>query len=67
MKYLALMAMIPLVTGPLPQGGRTLTMSLCDGAQITIPFDGNDQAPKRDCHQQACHAATCREKSSRRA
>ena len=62
---LAALAVLPLATGPLPEEGRRLTLTLCDGGAITIPIDGEDDDPKRDCHQQACHAGNCREKSKR--
>ncbi len=60
-----LVAIIPMATGPLPmpQEQRTLTMGLCDGGQIVIPLGNEDEKPERDCHQQACHAGTCREKA----
>jgi hypothetical protein len=62
---IALIALIPMITGPLPQEPEGLTVSLCGGGEITISL--GDEAPedKRDCHQQACHAGTCREKSKR--
>lgn len=62
---LALIALIPMITGPLPEDERTLTLGLCNGGEITIPLGDNAPADKRDCHQQACHAGTCREKTKR--
>lgn len=59
------LAVLPMVTGPLPQAERTLTMGLCDGGEITIPIDGNRDSSPPDCHQKACHAGTCRQKGER--
>lgn len=65
MKLLAAIALLPLAIGPLPQAERTLTIGLCLGGEITIPIGDGDEAPKRDCHQLACHAGNCREKTKR--
>lgn len=64
-KALAIVALVPIALGPLPQEERVLTASLCNGGTITIPLSDDEDAPQRDCHQQACHAGTCREKSKR--
>ncbi len=66
MKAIILAALIPMATGPLPPTERTLTMNICGGGEITIPLGDKDGEPKRDCHQQGCHAVTCREKSKLR-
>lgn len=60
---LALVALVPLAAGPLPQEERTMTVGLCGGGEITIPL-GDGDVPKRDCAPKACHAATCREKAN---
>lgn len=65
MKLFAALALLPVAIGPLPQAERTLTIGLCLGGEITIPLGNGDTDDKRDCHQQACHAGTCREKSKR--
>ena len=65
MKLIALLALVPMITGPLPSNEKTLTMTLCDGGSITISLGDEDEKPDRDCHQTACHAGTCREKSKR--
>lgn len=70
MKALGLLAVFSLATSPIPLGedeaGRTLTMSLCNGGQITISLgdDGNNEdMPWDNCQSMACHAANCREKN----
>ncbi|WP_298471369.1 hypothetical protein [uncultured Erythrobacter sp.] len=58
---LAILAIVPLVTGPLPSEAEdTLTMTLCDGGSITISLGDEDEMPASDCHQKACHAGNCR-------
>lgn len=56
---LAIFAVLPMITGPLPEEEKSLVAALCGGGTITIPLGNNDQ-PKRDCHPKACHAANCR-------
>ncbi len=63
MKALAFLALIPLATGPAPEEQRVLSVALCNGGEIEIPLD--DDQPHRECPQQACHAASCREKHRR--
>jgi hypothetical protein len=62
---IGLIALIPMITGPLPQDANSLTVALCGGGEITISLGGEAPEDKRDCHQQACHAGTCREKPKR--
>lgn len=62
---LALLAIVPMVTGPQPADENTLTMSLCDGGSITISLGDDDEQPTRDCHQKGCHAGNCRQKVKR--
>jgi hypothetical protein len=62
---LAMIAMIPMITGPLPQDQNALTVPLCGGGEITIPLGDDKPDGKRDCDAQACHSGTCREKSKR--
>jgi hypothetical protein len=63
MKLLAILALLPIAVGPLPQEQRTLTLELCLGGEITIPLGGQDDKNEDHCpDQQACHAGTCREK-----
>ncbi len=71
MKLLSILAIGSIAAGPIfPSGDETagtLTMSLCNGGEITIPLgDGEEDGP-RDCQSNACHAATCREKNKRSA
>lgn len=65
MKLLALLAFVPVALGPLPQEGRTLTVSLCLGGEIEIPLDGGKEEDGRGCHPLACHAGNCRERFDR--
>ncbi len=64
---LALAALVPVMIGPLPASGATITAKLCGGGTITIPL-GDGNAPDDDgfCHPKGCHAGTCREKDKRR-
>ncbi|WP_298307825.1 hypothetical protein [uncultured Erythrobacter sp.] len=66
MKILALFALVPIASGPLPQEERTLTLDLCLGGEITIPLGDKDSERPNEhdggCHTQACHAGTCRQK-----
>jgi hypothetical protein len=57
---LALLALIPMITGPLPEAEKSITAGLCSGGTITIPLGNRDQEPERDCVQKACHAGNCR-------
>lgn len=57
-----LLALVPLMVGPLPQGGAvTLTARLCNGGAITIPIPGNEEAPP-PCAGKACHAGCNRKR-----
>lgn len=63
--YLAFLAVIPMVSGPAPQEPHAFTAKLCGGGEISIPLHEDKPAQGRDCHQQACHAGTCREKAKK--
>lgn len=63
---LALIAVAPLAIGPLPNEERSLTMSLCDGGEITIPIGDEEPEGGRHCDLEACHAGTCRQKFKQR-
>ncbi len=65
MKLFALMAIVPMAIGPLPQEERTLAAQLCNGGEITIPIGDKEDGNKRDCHSKACHVGNCREKFKR--
>lgn len=65
MNILALLALIPLAIGPLPQEERSIAAALCNGGTITIPLGDKEPAPRRNCDQKACHAGSCREKTKR--
>ena len=58
------LALVPLVTGPLPEESRALTVALCGGGEITIPIDG-EQEPPAPCDAKACHASNCRKQFDR--
>ena len=60
----AIAALSPLMIGPLPAQGASLTMGLCNGGTITIPLDQGPPAQGRDCHPKGCHAGACREDKS---
>lgn len=65
MKLLAMLALVPIAIGPLPQGERVLLARLCNGGTIAIPLGDGDREPQRDCHPKGCHAGACREKSKK--
>ncbi|KWV92060.1 hypothetical protein [Erythrobacter sp. YT30] len=58
---LGIAALVPLMTGPLPQEETALLVSLCGGGEISIPLS-DDEGQGRECDPQACHAGTCRSK-----
>jgi hypothetical protein len=57
---LALIALVPVMIGPLPEAERSITAQLCSGGSVTIPLGNRDDAPSGDCLQKACHAGNCR-------
>lgn len=65
MKILAILALIPVAIGPLPEEQQSITSALCNGGTITIPLGDNEPEPSGDCHQKGCHAGSCREKTKR--
>jgi hypothetical protein len=58
---LALLTLVPVMVGPLPQGGETITARLCEGGIITIPVGHGTPPQERACHPKGCHAGSCRE------
>ncbi len=65
MNWIAILVLVPLAIGPLPQEDKVLTIGTCLGADITIPLSDKERDQKRDCHPKACHAGTCREKDQK--
>jgi len=60
----ALLALIPVLIGPLPAANAAITAKLCNGGTITIPLgDGNPPAQDGQCHPKGCHAGTSRAKN----
>jgi len=59
---LAILALVPVMIGPLPAERQAITAKLCNGGTITIPL-GDDEAPAEDghCRPKGCHAGSCRE------
>lgn len=68
-KILSVLAVASMAIGPLPTGednaGRSLTMALCDGGEISIPLGDDEENAPRDCGSMACHAVNSREKNKR--
>lgn len=62
---LAFIALVPMITGPLPEAEKTITATMCGGGTIEIPLGQRDQELPKDCHQKGCHAGNCREKTKR--
>ena len=54
---LALVALAPVLIGPLPAETAAITTTLCNGGTVSIPI-GNEKAPTDEgqCHPKACHA-----------
>lgn len=62
MKMLLIFVLLPVALGPLPQPERVLVAATCYGGKIEIPLGDKDDEPSGDCHPQACHAGSCRER-----
>jgi hypothetical protein len=62
---LSVLALVPVLVGPLPAQSATITAQLCNGGTITIPL-GKESAPADEgqCHPKGCHAGACREKDA---
>ena len=61
--YFAILALMPIAVGPLPQDEqRTLVARLCAGGEITIPLGDKEPALPESCPFKACHAGGCRKK-----
>ena len=57
---LALLGMVPLAIGPLPQDEqKALVARLCGGRTIELPVGGSEP---EGCPFKACHAGGCRKK-----
>ena len=65
MNWAAILALIPLALGPLPQEDRILTIGTCLGVEITIPLGDKEGGSGDDCHPKGCHAGSCREESDK--
>jgi hypothetical protein len=61
----AVLALIPVLIGPLPAESTAITARLCNGDTITIPLGDEYPADDRQCHPKGCHAGTCREREKR--
>lgn len=68
-KIFSVLAVASMAIGPVPMGkeeaGRSLTMALCNGGEITIPLGDDEEEAPLDCQSMACHAVNCREKNKR--
>jgi len=60
----ALVALLPMITGPLPAGDESITARLCGGGSITIPLERDGEPPRPDHCSKACHAGNCRKRSA---
>lgn len=61
--YFALLALVPLATGPLPRDqDRAIVARLCAGGAVTIPLGDKEPALPEACPFKACHAGGCRKK-----
>lgn len=64
-RALGIVALIPMMSGPLPQEEGALTIALCAGGEITIPLSKSNGEEPGECDQQGCHAGNCRQKGKR--
>lgn len=62
---LAVLALVPVMIGPLPARQAAITAALCNGGTITIPLGEEGPEDPRDCHPKGCHAGACRERAKR--
>ncbi|QYJ07809.1 hypothetical protein [Qipengyuania flava] len=64
--HIALAALLPMIVGPLPTAGTSVTALLCgpDGVTRTITIDlpRKDDAPAEPCRTKGCHAGNCRKR-----
>jgi hypothetical protein len=58
----ALLALVPVLIGPLPAENNAITAKLCNGGTITIPLGDDAPADDGNCHPKGCHAGNCRPK-----
>jgi hypothetical protein len=59
----ALLTLVPVLIGPLPQQQAAMIAQLCNGGTITIPLGDGTPPVDENCHPKGCHAGTCRQKS----
>ena len=59
----AMLALLPLMAGPLDSPRRSITAQLCSGGSLTIPLRDKKDRGVPGCPQKACHAGTCRKRS----
>lgn len=63
---IAVLALVPMMTGELPQDSRTITATICNGANqlvtIEIPLQRDGGTLPPPCHAKGCHAGPCRRK-----
>ena len=64
-ELIALLALVPIMTGPLPTGEDAITMRLCGGGTISIPVERDGEAPEPAPCSKACHAGNCRKRSAK--
>lgn len=67
-KLLAVLALLPAMTGPLPRGeAHAITIDLCQGGSLTIPLSGTPAEPERPalCCEKGCHGGSTRKRIDR--
>lgn len=59
---IALLALVPMMAGPIDQRERAITARLCNGGTLVIPVGEDDGGSAPHCPQKVCHAGTCRKR-----
>lgn len=63
--WIALMALVPLMVGPLPGEERTLVASLCNGGTLWLPLGKGEPEPVEQAAAKGCHAGCLRKRGER--
>ena len=65
-ELMALLALVPIMAGPLPAREESITARLGSGGTISIPVKRDGEPPKPDHCAKACHASACRKRTAAR-
>ena len=64
---LALLALLPAMTGPLAAAERSLEVALCNGGSLSLPLGGTPAPAEgsRPCCAKGCHSSSSRKRFDR--